>query len=80
MKNVEMIEERGKIILFELLSQILLKLEMFAMRTLDVCYTHLPDWLNCLLKSVDSKSSRISIASIETVLEIIKNADLHPNC
>ncbi|CAD8055261.1 unnamed protein product [Paramecium sonneborni] len=65
--------------LFPLTSQILLRSQLFLMKHADIQHSEIPNWLSQLFNSLEKGTNKISLCSIETVIELLKQAQIHQN-
>lgn len=73
-------DKSANVAIFDLLNQILLKLQIYIQKDMNVEYTTIPLWLEQLFESMRCDHPRLSLSSIDTILEIVKAAPLHKNC
>ncbi|CAD8140880.1 unnamed protein product [Paramecium pentaurelia] len=65
--------------LFPLTSQILLRSQLFLMKHADVQHSAIPYWLQQLFNSLEQGTNKISLCSIEMIIELLKQAQIHQN-
>jgi hypothetical protein len=70
----------SNVAIFDLVNQILLKLQIYIQKDMNVEYTQIPSWLHQLFESMRCEHPRLSLSSIDTILEIVKAGSMHKNC
>ncbi|CAD8058712.1 unnamed protein product [Paramecium sonneborni] len=65
--------------LFPIVSQILLRSQLYLMKQGDFQYNEIPSWIHQLFKSLDKGTNKISLCSIQILIELLKSSQFHQN-